>query len=110
MKLHTLALAAVVGMTLSAPALAADKGEALVKKSDCMICHAFGSKEPKKIGPNFGAIAAKYKKADAATIKKLVTKVKAGGSGVWGTTPMTPHPQLSDADITEMVKFTLKQK
>ena len=30
--------------------------------------------------------------------KALAGKVKAGGSGVWGSTPMPPQPNLSDAD------------
>ncbi|MEY3067615.1 MAG: hypothetical protein RLZ27_56, partial [Pseudomonadota bacterium] len=38
---------------------------------------------------------------------KLVAKVKAGGSGVWGPVPMPPHPQVKDEDIKTIVQWVL---
>ena len=37
----------------------------------------------------------------------LAEKVIKGGSGNWGTVPMTPHPALAEADAEQMVKYVL---
>jgi cytochrome c len=84
----------------------AKAGEAVVKKSDCMLCHAV---DKAVVGPAFKDVAAKYKGADKATIAKLAAKVKAGGSGVWGQAAMIPHPQLSDAELQDAVTWVLAQ-
>ncbi len=85
----------------------AKAGEAVIKASDCMLCH---SVDKAIVGPAFKDVAAKYKGADKATIAKLAEKVKTGGSGNWGTTPMSPHPQLSEADRTNAVEWVLSHK
>ena len=41
---------------------------------------------------------------------KLVKKVKAGGSGVWGAIPMTPHPNLKDEDVKVVIEWILALK
>ncbi len=85
----------------------AKAGEAVVKASDCLLCHQV---DKAVVGPAFKDVAAKYKGADSATIAKLAEKVKTGGSGVWGKTPMAPHPALSDADRINAVEWVLSQK
>lgn len=78
--------------------------EALAKKSGCLACHGV---DKKVLGPGFKDVAAKYK-GDASAEGKLVTKVKAGGSGVWGPMPMPANsPQVKDADIKTIVKWIL---
>ena len=78
--------------------------EALAKKSGCLACHGV---DKKVLGPGFKDVAAKYK-GDASAEGKLVTKVKAGGSGVWGPMPMPANsPQVKDADIATIVKWIL---
>ena len=81
----------------------AKAGEAVVKKSDCMLCH---SVDKAIVGPAFKDIAAKYK-GDKTAEAKLVEKVKKGGGGVWGTNQMLPHPALSDADLKSAVEWVL---
>jgi cytochrome c len=69
----TLALAAF-GWATPAKAADADAAQALLKKSDCMKCHAI---DKKKEGPPFKETAKKYKgKADAEDklIKHVTTK------------------------------------
>lgn len=67
----------------------------LLSKNSCTACHGMKNKV---VGPGFNEIAAKYKtKADAESY--LATKIKAGGSGVWGAIPMPPQAQLKDADV-----------
>jgi cytochrome c len=81
-------------------------GLALVAQSDCLTCHKV---DEKNIGPAYREIAAKYD-STKENIELLAGKIRKGGSGVWGTIPMTPHPQLSEEDAKAMVRyiFTLK--
>jgi cytochrome c len=37
----------------------------------------------------------------------LVKKIMSGGSGVWGESPMSAHPQLSEEDVKKMVEYIL---
>jgi cytochrome c len=82
------------------------KGLELVSKSDCLTCHKI---EEKLTGPAYKEIAQKYAGADTA-VAYLSKKIITGGSGVWGTIPMTPHPQISQADAEAMAKYVLLLK
>lgn len=82
-------------------------GEAKAKASDCFSCHAI---DHKLVGPAYQEVAKRYAGKGNAVIATLVQKIKKGGSGNWGDIPMTPHPQLSDADITTIVKWILSLK
>jgi S-disulfanyl-L-cysteine oxidoreductase SoxD len=75
----------------------------LAKNNACTACHASNSK---LVGPSLADIAAKYK-SDAGANDKLSAKIKAGGSGVWGTIPMPPHPDLTDPDLKLLVQWSL---
>ncbi|OZI05951.1 HHIP-like protein 1 [Siphonobacter sp. BAB-5385] len=77
-------------------------GKRLMELSDCKACHAI---DKKSIGPAYRDVAKKYKGKNAEA--KLVAKVINGGAGVWGEQPMSAHPQLSKADVSEMVKYIL---
>nr|WP_067057015.1 c-type cytochrome [Mucilaginibacter sp. L294] len=81
-----------------------NKGEALMANSDCNTCH---NAQSKIIGPALVDIAKKYKESD---IDMLADKVIKGGSGNWGTVPMTAHGDLPLADAKEMVKYILSVK
>jgi len=82
------------------------KGLALIGKSDCLTCHKVSEK---LIGPAYKDVASKYAGNDTA-LTYLAGKIIKGGSGVWGTVPMTPHPQISEADAEQMVKYVLLLK
>ena len=88
------------------PALPDDKGLELIGASDCTTCHGI---DKKNIGPAYIDVAAKYENTPAV-IDTLVSKVINGGSGNWGTIPMTPHPALPEADVREMVKYIMSLK
>jgi cytochrome c len=77
------------------------KGLELVAKSDCLTCHKVADK---LIGPAYQDIAAKYESTDE-NIELLAGKIIKGGQGVWGQIPMTAHPQLSEEDARQMVKY-----
>lgn len=81
-------------------------GLALIGKSDCLTCHKVSEK---LIGPAYKEVAQKYAGVDTA-VTYLAGKIIAGGSGVWGTVPMTPHPTVSQADAEQMVKYILLLK
>lgn len=83
------------------------KGLKLVAQNDCLTCHKVSGEST---GPAYNEVAAKYANADEATIKKLAEHIINGGSGNWGTVPMTPHPTLSEADAQQMVKYILLLK
>jgi cytochrome c len=78
-------------------------GKKLIEASDCKGCHSITKKS---IGPAYVDVAKKYK-GDNTALERLTKKVIAGGSGVWGETPMSAHPQLSTADAADMVKYIL---
>jgi S-disulfanyl-L-cysteine oxidoreductase SoxD len=75
----------------------------LAKNNACTACHATNSK---LVGPSLVDIAAKYKD-DTGAGNKLSAKIRAGGSGVWGTIPMPPHPDLNDPDLKALVQWSL---
>ncbi len=83
------------------------KGLALIGANDCLTCHKVNEAST---GPAYADIAAKYAGADDAKIKEVAGKIIAGGSGVWGQVPMTPHPALAEDDAIAMVKYVLLLK
>ena len=83
------------------------KGEAVVKASDCLSCHAA---DHKLVGPSFAEIAARYAAQQPQIVATLAHKIKQGGTGNWGQVPMLAHPQLSDADIDAAVVWILSHK
>jgi cytochrome c len=83
---------------------AADPAEALAKKSNCQMCH---SVDAAILGPSYKNVAKKYKDEKTAEAR-LISKVKAGGAGVWGQMPMpASSPQVKDEDIKTIVKWIL---
>ena len=76
-------------------------GGVLIGKHDCKTCH---NRIKKTVGPSYVSIAKKYEHTDENRLM-LVNKIKNGGSGIWGEQVMTPHPEISNADLSEMVKY-----
>ncbi|SAL16486.1 cytochrome c family protein [Caballeronia sordidicola] len=75
----------------------------IARKNACMGCHAV---DRKLVGPSFQQIAEKYK-GDAKALARLETKVRDGGSGVWGMLPMPSHRSMDSGDITKVVGWIL---
>jgi sulfite dehydrogenase len=77
--------------------------KALMRKAGCLNCH---NARTKIIGPAYKDVAAKYRgKADA--IEKISHQIRNGGSGLWGTFPMPPFKQLSDAQVKILADWIL---
>jgi cytochrome c len=97
--------------TTAAPAAETSKGLELIGASDCTTCHRLDkSASGASIGPAYSEVAEKYSPAADTTINRLVKKIISGGSGVWGTVPMSAHPAVPEADVKEMVKYILTLK
>ncbi|MGB0930483.1 MAG: family 16 glycoside hydrolase [Chitinophagales bacterium] len=79
------------------------KGAKLIAQNDCKTCH---NRIKKTVGPAYRDIARKYDNTESNRAY-LVAKVKNGSIGVWGETPMTPHPEVADEDITEMINYIM---
>ncbi|GGA92276.1 c-type cytochrome [Puia dinghuensis] len=89
----------------------ADKALDLIGASDCTTCHRLHKAQGgSTIGPAYDEVAAKYTNAADTTVDRLVKKVISGGSGIWGTVPMTPHPALKPDDVKTMVTYVLSLK
>jgi cytochrome c len=104
MKALMMAVAAAGSLVLAGQASADEGAQALAQKSGCLACH---SVDKKVLGPAYKDVAAKYK-GDKGAEARLVAKVKAGGSGVWGPIPMPANsPQVKDEDIKTIVHWVL---
>ena len=74
-------------------------------KYGCTACHAV---DHRVVGPAFNDVATRYRGKDAEAT--LVEKVRNGGSGVWGSIPMPPNPQVPEPDLRSVVKWILALK
>ncbi len=83
-----------------------EEGKQLLSKNDCLTCHKL---DVKLVGPAYIDVAKKYP-ASEGNYEALTKKVIAGGSGVWGQTPMAPHPAIAPADVKKMVEYILSLK
>ncbi|HEX7382792.1 MAG TPA: c-type cytochrome, partial [Burkholderiaceae bacterium] len=73
---------------------------ALLKSRGCVACHGIDSRI---VGPAFRDVAAKQAgRADA--VPYLVGRIRAGGSGTWGSVAMPPQ-DLSDADADTIARW-----
>ncbi len=89
---------AAAGAKVAAPGAAA--ATALTRQHGCMACHGL---ENKLIGPSLRDIS-KMHASRADAVAYLAAKIKAGGSGVWGTMPMPPQA-LSEADAKSIAQW-----
>ncbi len=84
------------------PAEFADIKE-LATRGACLACHAT---RQKLVGPSFREIAARHEAGVAGTAS-LTSKIKRGGSGVYGAIPMPPTTGLSDDEIARLASWIL---
>jgi len=92
------------------------KGLALIGSSDCLTCHKINEK---LVGPSYQDVANKYAGNDTA-ITYLAHRIihgvnptagdKSDWSDVTAGAVMTPHPQVSEGDAEQMVKYILLLK
>ncbi|WP_096349029.1 c-type cytochrome [Hydrogenophaga crassostreae] len=88
-------------LVAAAPAGEGAAVKGLLEANACTACHGMKNKI---VGPGFNEIAIKHK--DKADIEAyLVDKIKSGGSGVYGPTPMPPQAQLKEEDARAIAKW-----
>jgi cytochrome c len=93
-------------MSLVFMAMPAWADNTLLVKNNCLACH---NVDQTVVGPAFKDVANKYRgQADAAD--RLAKKIRAGGSGVWGTMPMPAHPQIPELDAKKLAVYILNIK
>lgn len=78
------------------------RGKLAAEKSDCKTCHHISNKS---IGPTYTEIAQRYK--GKGVDKMLAGKIIKGGNGNWGKNMMAAHPQHSEEEALEMVRYIL---
>lgn len=94
-----------ISLLVPSTAVFADPDE-FYKTKNCFACHRV---ERNHLGPPFKSIAAKYaddKGADARLAKKVIE----GSVGVWGSVPMPPQPQVTEAEALTLARWILEQK
>ena len=75
---------------------------ALARNSGCFTCHGV---HKHVVGPAFAEVAQRYSGKKA--VDALVSKVRKGGSGNWGSVPMPPHGDLDEGDARTLVEWVL---
>ncbi len=72
----------------------------LVRQHSCLACHGV---ENRSVGPSFREIAEKYAGL-TGSVAYLTSKIRAGGSGLWGSVPM-PVQNLSETDAQQIAQW-----
>lgn len=80
------------------------QGKTLLNASDCKACHAMNAKS---IGPTWMEISKRYQPTAEAALPMLAKKVIVGGNGNWGKNVMSAHPQHTEQEASEMVRYIL---
>ena len=93
-------------MGLLLPSGAAFADDELYKTKNCFACHRI---DKNYHGPSFRAVAAKYANDKGADVT-LAKRVREGGGGVWGSTPMPPQTQVTEAEALTLVRWILELK
>ena len=76
-------------------------GKALTQAMDCKACH---KEVGISIGPEYKAVAEKYKDNPKA-MAYLQTKIMEGGTGVWGEVMMPAHPNITEVETRQIVVY-----
>ncbi|MEO0899473.1 MAG: ThuA domain-containing protein [Bacteroidota bacterium] len=80
-----------------------EDGKQLIAGSDCASCHAINEQVN---GPSYLEIANRYA-GEEGIVKTLAMKIQNGGSGNWGETVMSAHPQINDTQAGKIVEYIL---
>lgn len=75
--------------------------QVLIAQSDCTVCH---QPDVRSAGPSYAEIAERYND-DRDVVSVLATKIRNGGSGVWGEINMPAHPAISENDARLIASY-----
>ena len=80
--------------------------QTLMQRNNCTACHLI---DRHQYGPKFNDVAARYA-GNAEAVAMLATKIRAGGTGVWGEDVMPPQPNVSEADARTIAELVMALK
>ena len=69
----------------------------------CGACHSVSERI---VGPAFRDVANRYR-GMAEARQNLMSRIRRGGSGTWGATPMPPQAQGSETELAVIVDWIL---
>jgi cytochrome c len=95
----------ILAVIVSTAGVARAQAPLLMQQYKCYFCHADNEA---KTGPAFVDVATRYKGKPQA-VTTLVATVRKGshGNGPWH---MPPHPEVSEADAKQIVRYILSLK
>lgn len=96
-------LALILGDTENLEMIRYKEARKLMSGSDCQACH---HREEESVGPAYLEIGQKYGSQPNA-VPYLAEKIIEGGSGNWGTRPMTAHPDMKQEEAEQIVEYIL---
>jgi cytochrome c len=76
------------------------------KTKNCIACHRV---DRNSLGPSFNNVAAKYAGTPGADVM-LAKKIREGGAGVWGPSPMPAQAQVSEDESLTLARWILQLK
>ncbi|MGQ0711702.1 MAG: c-type cytochrome [Rhodoferax sp.] len=80
----------------------------IARDKNCLACHSVSEPGYSASMPSFSRIASFYRSNPPAS-GVLERKVKNGGNGTFGSTPMPANPQISDAELLIVIPWILSQ-
>lgn len=78
------------------------RGAEIAMEKGCFGCHTLSTK---RVGPPYRDVAAKYQER-SVSVSELASKIKNGGTGVWGTAVMPANP-ISDEEAETLARWIL---
>jgi cytochrome c len=79
------------------------RGAEIAMEKGCFGCHTLSQK---RIGPPYREISAKYQKQPMSA-EALATKIRNGGTGVWGSTAVMPPNPVTEEEALSLAKWVL---
>jgi cytochrome c len=79
------------------------RGAEIAMEKGCFGCHTLSQK---RIGPPYREISAKYQK-QPITPEALASKIRNGGTGVWGTTAVMPPNPVTEDEALALAKWIM---
>ena len=102
-RVFAVAVLVAAAAGVSAQGLDAKAADALMDQYYCSGCHAV---DKKMVGPAFRDVAKKYA-GDASAPKELAMRVRQGGQGNWGATPMPANDEIPDPELAALIAWIL---
>jgi cytochrome c len=74
-----------------------------ISRSNCTGCHDFAAKA---VGPSYADIGKRY--PVPSSIALLADHIRNGSAGMWGSTRMPPHPDLTSQQAADIARWIIE--